>query len=127
MTDDPTAPPPASTAHTDDSGDQEPEHDEELEAEDDELEDDELDGGDDGDGEGQVLEDRSARRVRSTRRRQDVPDLPRVPMEQRTIGRTFTARDGTVYRPSMFLTLDGSDGADSAARFAAAIAARVGG
>jgi hypothetical protein len=28
--------------------------------------------------------------------------------------------------PSMFLTLDGSDGADSAARFAAAIAARVG-
>ena len=29
--------------------------------------------------------------------------------------------------PSMFLTLDGSDGADSAARFAAAIAARVGG
>jgi hypothetical protein len=29
--------------------------------------------------------------------------------------------------PSMFLTLDGADGADSAARFAAAIAARVGG
>ncbi len=29
--------------------------------------------------------------------------------------------------PSMFLTLDGSDGADSAARFAAAIATRVGG
>ena len=87
--------------------DHEPDHDQ-AEPDDegdegDELEDDELEG--DGDGQDQVLEDSSARRVRSTRRRQDVPDLPRVPMEQRTIGRTFTARDGTVYRPSMFLTL----------------------
>jgi hypothetical protein len=45
------------------------------------------------------------RRVRSTRRRQDAPDLPRVPLENRTVGQTFTAPDGTVYRPSMFLTL----------------------
>ena len=46
-----------------------------------------------------------ARRVRSTRRRQDAPDLPRVPLEDRTVGQTFTAPDGTTYRPSMFLTL----------------------
>ncbi|TCC11274.1 replication initiator [Kribbella soli] len=47
----------------------------------------------------------SARRVRSTRRRQDAPDLPRVPMDNRTVGTTFTAPDGRTYRPSMFLTL----------------------
>ena len=47
----------------------------------------------------------SGRRVRSTRRRPDAVDLPRVPAEQRTVGRTFTAPDGTVYRPSMFVTL----------------------
>jgi hypothetical protein len=47
----------------------------------------------------------SSRRVRSTRRRQDVPDLPRVPAEDRTIGRVFTAPDGKTYRPSMFVTL----------------------
>jgi hypothetical protein len=45
------------------------------------------------------------RRVRSTRRRQDVPDLPQVPMDDRTIGRVFTAPDGRTYRPSMFVTL----------------------
>lgn len=45
------------------------------------------------------------RRVRSTRRRQDAPDLPRVEMSEQTVGRTFTAPDGTTYRPSMFLTL----------------------
>ncbi len=48
--------------------------------------------------------DEHARRVRSTRRRQDVPDLPRVPVEDRTIGRVFTAPDGKTYRPSMFVT-----------------------
>lgn len=47
----------------------------------------------------------SDRRVRSTRRRQDAPDLPRVPMSDRTVGQAFTAPDGTQYRPSMFLTL----------------------
>lgn len=47
----------------------------------------------------------TTRRVRSTRRRSDAPDLPRVPMEQRTVGTTFVARDGREYRPSMFVTL----------------------
>lgn len=45
------------------------------------------------------------RRTRSTRRRQDVADLPRVPMDQRTLGRVFRAPDGRTWRPSMFLTL----------------------
>jgi hypothetical protein len=45
------------------------------------------------------------RRVRSTRRRQDAPDLPRTPMEDRTVGRVFEAPDGKTYRPSMFITL----------------------
>jgi hypothetical protein len=38
---------------------------------------------------------------RSTRRRQDAPDLPRRPVEHRTVGRVFAGR----YRPSTFLTL----------------------
>jgi Replication initiator protein, pSAM2 len=38
---------------------------------------------------------------RSTRRRQDAPDLPRRPVENRTVGRVFAGR----YRPSTFLTL----------------------
>jgi hypothetical protein len=45
------------------------------------------------------------RRVRSTKRRQDAPDLPRLPVENRTIGRTYTGHGGQVFRPSMFLTL----------------------
>ncbi|GAB3949712.1 hypothetical protein GCM10027614_48930 [Micromonospora vulcania] len=45
------------------------------------------------------------RRVRSTKRRQDAPDLPRLPVENRTVGRTFDGRGGQVFRPSMFLTL----------------------
>jgi hypothetical protein len=45
------------------------------------------------------------RRVRSTRRRQDAPDLPRVVQENRTVGRVFATPDGREYRPSMFLTL----------------------
>jgi hypothetical protein len=57
-----------------------------------------------GDDQGAEDEDPS-RRVRSTRRRQDAPDLPRVPAEDRTIGRVFTAPDGKTYRPSMFVTL----------------------
>jgi hypothetical protein len=60
-----------------------------------------------GDDEGQADDDGedAERRVRSTRRRQDAPDLPREPMDDRTIGRTFTAPDGRTYRPSMFVTL----------------------
>ena len=46
------------------------------------------------------------RRIRSTRRRQDVPDLPRVPMEARMVGRSFTGRDGRTYRPSHVPDLD---------------------
>jgi hypothetical protein len=46
-----------------------------------------------------------ARRSRSTRRRQDAPDLPKRKIAPRTIGRVFTAPDGKSYRPSMFLTL----------------------
>ena len=49
--------------------------------------------------------DEEQRRVRSTRHRQDVSDLPRVPVANRTVGRTFTAPSGVKYRPSMFVTL----------------------
>lgn len=44
------------------------------------------------------------RRVRSTRRRQDVPDLPRLAVDDRTIGTAFVAPSGRTYRPSMFAT-----------------------
>ena len=53
-----------------------------------------------------------SRTSRSTRRRSDVVDLPRMPVEARTVGRTFIAPDGQVFRPSMFVTLTlGSYGA----------------
>ncbi|HEY9294162.1 MAG TPA: replication initiator [Microlunatus sp.] len=45
------------------------------------------------------------RRVRSTRHRQDVVDLPRVPADDRTVGRSFETPDGRQYRPSMFVTV----------------------
>lgn len=48
---------------------------------------------------------RTARRTRSTRRRQDAPDLPRHRVNPSTLGRRFTGRDGTVFQPSTFLTL----------------------
>ncbi|RJS46555.1 replication initiator [Nocardioides cavernaquae] len=44
------------------------------------------------------------RRVRSTRRRQDVADLPRLQMTERTVGRAMMSPSGKTYRPSMFLT-----------------------
>ncbi|WP_372450868.1 replication initiator [Actinoplanes flavus] len=44
-------------------------------------------------------------RVRSTKRRQDVPDLPRQKVEARTVGRTYVGPDGKEHRPSMWLTL----------------------
>jgi hypothetical protein len=54
-------------------------------------------------------------RKRSTRRRQDAPDLPRRPVEKRTIGQVFAGK----YRPSTFLTLTlgsyGRVGADGTA------------
>src|SRR5262249_16406518 len=45
------------------------------------------------------------RRHRSTRRRQDTPDLPRRPVQARTVGRTFAGAEGRTFRPSLFLTL----------------------
>jgi hypothetical protein len=45
------------------------------------------------------------RRHRSTRRREDAPDLPKRPVSPRTVGKTYTTGDGKVFRPSMFITL----------------------
>jgi len=39
--------------------------------------------------------DGNGRRVRSTRRRQDTPDLPRKPVAPHTLGRVYQAPDGT--------------------------------
>jgi hypothetical protein len=49
--------------------------------------------------------DSSRRRSRSTRHRQDTPDLPKRPVASRTTGRVYETPDGKTYRPSMFLTL----------------------
>jgi hypothetical protein len=47
-----------------------------------------------------------ARRVRSTRRRQDAPDLPAVPSNGSTLGRIYTdPGTGKTFRPSLFLTV----------------------
>ncbi len=45
------------------------------------------------------------RQTRSTRRPESMPSLPFVPVENRTIGRAFTGKEGRTYRPSMFVTL----------------------
>jgi hypothetical protein len=50
-------------------------------------------------------QDARARRSRSTRRRQDTPDLPRRRVSARTTGKVYRAPDGRTYWPSMFLTL----------------------
>jgi hypothetical protein len=50
-------------------------------------------------------DDHGSKRVRSPRRRQDVPDLPRLTVEDRTVGPVFTTPSGKQYRPSMFLTV----------------------
>ena len=54
---------------------------------------------------GNVAPDPAARRHRSTRRRQDTPDLPRRTVNPGTLGKTYTAPDGKTFRPSMFVTL----------------------
>ena len=54
---------------------------------------------------GKAAPDRPARRRRSTRRRQDAPDLPRRKVSSRTVGKTYTAPDGKTFRPSLFVTL----------------------
>ena len=69
------------------------------------IDDEPVDMSDGPDGDDSVGVQVSGRRVRSTRRRDDAVDLPRVPREGRTVGRTWTGRDGRVYRPSMFVTL----------------------
>ncbi|TDT29087.1 replication initiator [Naumannella halotolerans] len=46
-----------------------------------------------------------SRTSRSTRRRGDAPDLPRVPMDDRTVGMVYRTPEGREFRPSMFLTL----------------------
>ena len=52
---------------------------------------------DEGDGPG-------SKRVRSTKRRQNLPDLPKLRMSDRTVGQVFTTPSGKQYRPSMFAT-----------------------
>ncbi|WP_018347456.1 replication initiator [Longispora albida] len=43
---------------------------------------------------------------RSTKRRQDVPDLPRMKVDRgRTVGRVIAGRDGSMHRDSMLLTI----------------------
>jgi hypothetical protein len=64
---------------------------------------DELDDDQDED-EDQDDDDQGSKRVRSTRRRQDMPELPRMRVDPRTVGQVFTAGSGKQYRPSMFLT-----------------------
>jgi hypothetical protein len=54
---------------------------------------------------GDDRDDEAPRRVRSTRRRPDVPDLPRQKVDGRTVGRTYIGTDGSVHQPSMWLTL----------------------
>jgi hypothetical protein len=66
---------------------------------------DDLVDGDLGDELADFTDETGSRRVRSTRRRDDAADLPRVPVEDRSVGRTFTGREGREYRPSMFVTL----------------------
>ncbi|MBB6000333.1 hypothetical protein HNR25_004084 [Streptomonospora salina] len=48
----------------------------------------------------------TSRRVRSTKRRQDAPDLPKRQMAKTTLGRTYEdPATGRTFRPSLFLTL----------------------
>jgi hypothetical protein len=54
---------------------------------------------------GKAAPAKPARRHRSTRRRQDAPDLPKRKVSPRTVGKTYTAPDGKTFRPSLFLTL----------------------
>jgi replication initiator protein RepSA len=54
---------------------------------------------------GNVLPAKPARRHRTTRRRQDTPDLPKRKISPRTVGKTYTSPEGKTFRPSMFITL----------------------
>jgi hypothetical protein len=82
--------------HDDDQGS---DPDDDLDEDADEQLDDEPDADENG-------PDQGARRVRSTRHLPGFPDLPTIPVEDRTIGQAFTDDEtGRTYRPSMFLTL----------------------
>src|SRR3954470_4803205 len=55
---------------------------------------------------GQLDPETKPRPVRSTRGRQDAPELPRRPAVKTTLGRTYTdERTGKTFRPSLFVTL----------------------
>ncbi|GAA4217003.1 site-specific integrase [Actinocatenispora rupis] len=57
-------------------------------------------------------EESAPSRKRSTKRRQDAPDLPRLPVANRTVPHPHIGSDGREHRESMFLTLTlGSYGA----------------
>ncbi len=45
------------------------------------------------------------RKQRSTKRRNDAPDLPRLPVDSRTVGRAYAGKGGKTHRPSMLVTL----------------------
>lgn len=85
--------------------DEEPSTDEATDdaTEDVDVDEDQVDS-DDEDDDWEDPDERRSRRVRSTRRREDVPELPKLPVADRTIGRTFTGNGGRTYRPSMFVT-----------------------
>ncbi|MQA78109.1 MAG: replication initiation protein [Streptosporangiales bacterium] len=77
-----------------------------LDTEPDPPEHDEDDGyGEDAEDQADDADGGSERRVRSTRRRQDAPDLPSYEVEARTVGQVFTTDGGKTYRPSMFATM----------------------
>jgi hypothetical protein len=48
---------------------------------------------------------KTPRRTRSTRRRNDAGNLPRLPVDPRTTGRVYTGQDGKTYQPSTLLTI----------------------
>ncbi len=65
-----------------------------------------LDEEEDQEDEEEKVAEAPSRRVRSTRHLPGFPDLPTIPVEDRTIGASFTdEKTGRTYRPSMFLTL----------------------
>jgi hypothetical protein len=49
--------------------------------------------------------DAKPRKARSTKRRGDAPELPRLPIDARTVGRAYAGKGGRTHRPSMLVTL----------------------
>ncbi|GII97580.1 replication initiator [Sinosporangium siamense] len=54
---------------------------------------------------GELGQGAAGRRSRSTRRRVDMPDLPRRSRVPGTLGRVYVSPDGKRFRPSMFITV----------------------